>query len=195
MVALAWVGTSALHATWNTSSFVEAFSYLAVGVGGVFLVSCLLKARQLERSLGRTVDTYGSIVVQPRQPAPAPAPQAAPQTTPQSAPAPSAPQTPAASSSPPPAGGAIRLMFPSGPVPVVMGAQLDLAHLSADIRAEVTQHPSRADVLGLRNNGAASWSATLRDGSVQQIDAGRNIRLAPGVKIDFGGGVVAEVVG
>jgi hypothetical protein len=66
--------------------------------------------------------------------------------------------------------------------------------LSEELRAEVTAHPTRPDVLGLKNLGAAPWTATLRDGTQQRIVPERNIRLADGVKIDFGGGLIAEVM-
>lgn len=180
MVVAAWIGTSALHAIWNTQAFVPFFAYLSAGVSGVFLVACLLKARQLEMSMGRSVDTYGSIVVEPDKP---------------SAPAPIKPQvaTPV-----PPA--QLRLVFSNATVPVILNQTLDLTSIpelgdaARDIRAKVTQHPTRPDVLGLKNLGAEAWTATLRDASQQRIVPERNIRLANGVKIDFGNGLVAEVM-
>ncbi len=182
MVGIAWIGTSALHAAWNSQGFVPSLAYLSVAAGGVFVVSCLLKARQLEMALGRTVDTYGSIVVQPGDRPPAAAPARA---------APSAPAAAAAAVSQP---GSIVLQFAAGMVSVRVGEPMDLAAYAPGVRAEVTQHPTRKDVLGLKNTAADEWAVTLRDGSKQTIGQGRNIRLAPGVRIDFGGGRVAEVV-
>ena len=89
---------------------------------------------------------------------------------------------------------ALRLQFQQASIPVQMGEPVDLASLTQGAQAEVTQHPTRADVLGLKNTGQTAWSATLRDGTRQSIDPGRNLRLAAGVRIDFGGGHVAEVV-
>jgi hypothetical protein len=61
--------------------------------------------------------------------------------------------------------------------------------------AEVTRHPTRADVIGLKNTGTRTWTAILRDGTRMEVETGRNIRLAPGVQIDFGGGPIATVEG
>ncbi len=200
-VIYAWLGTSALHAMWNTSNFFEPLQYLAVGAGGVFLVACLLKARQIAMSHGRYTDTYGSIVVgadaaadapQPAAPAAAPRANPAPAAAPQANPAPAA-----APASAPPAAAELRLVFESATLPVAVGP-LDLSQIPAlagATAAEITQHPVRADVLGLKNNGSGDWTATLRDGSLQTINPGRNIRLANGVKIDFGAGITAEVLG
>ncbi len=192
MVGIAWVGTSALHAAWNSQTFVPELAYLAVIAGGVFVVSCLLKARQLEMSLGRTVESYGSIVVQPGDRVPPTPPAAAAATTPAAAAgaSPAQPAAPAVASS---AGGMV-LQFATGGVAVRMGEPLDLSTYAPGVQAEVTQHPTRKEVLGLKNTAAAEWTVTLRDGSRQAVGQGRNIRLAVGVRIDFGGGLVAEVV-
>ncbi len=69
-----------------------------------------------------------------------------------------------------------------------------LAVLGAGVRGDVVPHPSRPGVLGLRNSGAGPWTAHLRDGTRQQIDRDQNIRLAAGVRIDFGGGLIGDVV-
>lgn len=209
----AWVGTSVLHAMWNTSSFVPMFTYLSAGLGGAFLVACLLKARQMEMSLGRTVESYGSIVVgaelagspvSAAGPAPVEPPPAAPQVegpaaTTSGAGQTASPQAAAPATAPAAQSGTtaeLRLLFDAATVPVKVGP-LDLSSVAggAAINAEVTQHPSRTDVLGLKNLGQQSWTATLRDGSQQEIASQRNIRLADGVKIDFGSGVSAEVMG
>jgi hypothetical protein len=63
----------------------------------------------------------------------------------------------------------------------------------AGSRAEVVAHPSRPGVLGLRNSGDRRWSAHLRDGRVQPIEPRQNSRLAPGMSIDFGDGIVAGI--
>lgn len=87
------------------------------------------------------------------------------------------------------------LAFADATVPVVVGQALDLSAVAAaaDIRAEITRHPTRHDVLGLKNLGSAPWTAILRDGSQQPVGPDRNVRLADGVQIDFGNGVVATV--
>ena len=193
----AWVGTSALHAMWNTSSFVPLFMYLSAGLSGAILVACLLKARQLAAAAGRTTETYGSIVVgaDPSSSAP-PAPRPSATPPPPSAP-PSQPdankQSAGVSSTP----SALRLLFESSTVPVALG-QISIpgSQSGDDIVAEVTAHPTRPDVMGLKNIGqSVSWRVVLRDGSEQQIEPGRNIRLAGGVKIYFRDDLMCEVLG
>lgn len=84
-------------------------------------------------------------------------------------------------------------------VPVRAGARLDLGAepalggRGAGVRAEMVPHPSRPGVLGLRNSGERTWNAHLRDGRVQTIAPNQNIRLAAGVRIDFGDGLMAAV--
>lgn len=85
-------------------------------------------------------------------------------------------------------------------IPVRAGATIDLsaepalAGRGSAARGDVVPHPSRAGVLGLRNSGSGVWTAHLRDGRTQQIDRDQNVRLAAGVRIDFGGGVIGNVV-
>jgi hypothetical protein len=74
-----------------------------------------------------------------------------------------------------------------------LGAEPALNGRGAGIRAEVVRHPTRADVLGLRNITEVPWNATLRDGTTQSIAPDRNIRLAPGVRIEFGQALTGSV--
>ncbi|MEM7097859.1 MAG: PrsW family glutamic-type intramembrane protease [Pseudomonadota bacterium] len=191
----AWVGTSALHAMWNTSSFVPLFMYLSAGLSGAILVACLLKARQLATAGGRTTDTYGSIVVGRDAPPPV-SPSGQPPATPP-APPPPTPTNAVPSSPTTSEPSSLRLLFETSTVPVNLGrVNIPGAQASDDIVAEVTSHPTRADVMGLKNLGQTnSWKVVLRDGSEQQIDPGRNIRLAAGVKIYFRDDLMCEVIG
>jgi hypothetical protein len=77
---------------------------------------------------------------------------------------------------------------------VDLGAEPALGGRGAGVVGAVVPHPTRANVLGLRNAGGGSWTARLRDGSQQLIERDQNIRLAPGVQIEFGGGLVGRVV-
>ncbi len=181
----AWVGSSAIHAMWNSLGFVALFGPLSIGIGGLVFVACFLKAKQMDQSLGRQQDGYGSIVVQPDdRPSPSPA----------AAPAPDATAAP-----PPPPQSALFLQSGAVRLPVVPGQQLDFgplkeAGLGVDgLGAEVTTHPTRKDVLGLKNTGDRPWAVTLRDGSQIELETGRNIRLAPGVKINLGNDVTLDV--
>ena len=53
--------------------------------------------------------------------------------------------------------------------------------------AEVAAHPSDPSRWGLRNLGDRPWRATMKDGSVIDIPAGRALPLVDGAEIDFGG--------
>lgn len=52
--------------------------------------------------------------------------------------------------------------------------------------AEVNQHPHDPSIWGLRNLDDEKWVITLEDGSIKDVDPGRNVRLAVGTKINFG---------
>jgi RsiW-degrading membrane proteinase PrsW (M82 family) len=87
----------------------------------------------------------------------------------------------------------------AGQLPLSAGATIDLgaqpllAERGSGVRAEVVPHPSRPGVLGLRNSGERPWLAHLQGGRLQPIAPNQNVRLAPGLRIDFGEGVVATI--
>lgn len=60
--------------------------------------------------------------------------------------------------------------------------------------ALLESHPSRADILGLRNLSGRPWQVRLPDGSSHVVDGGRAVRAVPGMQLDFGGksGVVLD---
>lgn len=195
IVLVAYLVAAALHGLWD-SSLPPAALYFVGGASGLLAVACLMKARQLEASLfGRATATFGSIVVDrpfvAAAPASVPPPAAPPAAAPAWAPPPGA-------AAPAPAGlslsvGDLRLSLSRGRV-IDFAAEPGLAGRGQGVRAEVTSHPTKPDVLGLRNLGAGTWYARLRDGSLQAVEAQRSLRLAPGVSVDFGGGLVAQVV-
>ena len=51
---------------------------------------------------------------------------------------------------------------------------------------EVTRHPTDQTRWGLKNLSAESWSATLGDGSIREIEPMKNLTIAPGIRIHFG---------
>jgi hypothetical protein len=138
---------------------------------------------------------------EPPQPAPAPAwPSVEPNLQPQ---APT--ETFAAHAGPPPSSAStseqlLVLEVAGLIIPIRAGALIDLGAepalggRGAGAHGEVVPHPSRPGVLGLRNSGERSWTAHLRDGRVQPIERNQNIRMAAGVRIDFGDGLVGAVV-
>ena len=52
--------------------------------------------------------------------------------------------------------------------------------------AVVETHPSRPDMIGLRNLGESPWQATVPGGQTHPVAAGQAVRLLPGLRIDFG---------
>ena len=168
--------------------------YVIAVVAGVFAGAALLKARQIDATeLGRENFTSGSIVVDRRQPAAGHAPAGAAPPPPRVAPV--APQaTPTSTEGP------LALDLDGLLLPLRSGSALDLsiepalAGRGAGILGQIVPHPTRANVLGLQNAGDKTWTARLRDGSQQMIEKNQNIRLAPGVQIDFGGGLTGRVV-
>jgi RsiW-degrading membrane proteinase PrsW (M82 family) len=195
-VLFAWLGTATLHAIWNTQTFIPIFSYVSALASGAFLVACLLKARQLDMSLGHSVDSYGSIVVNPN---PGSASGSGDHYTDQTPVQVSPRVQPSSVEAAAQLTAVLGLVFGETTIPVEPGKIVNLGGIpelsdrGAGIVGEVTRHPTRHDVLGLKNLGAEAWIAHLRDGTEQPIDTQRNIRLAPGVKIDFGRGLQAEV--
>jgi DNA-binding helix-hairpin-helix protein with protein kinase domain len=55
------------------------------------------------------------------------------------------------------------------------------------IGAVVEAHPTRTDVLGLRNQSGDIWRLTLRDATEVAVHPGSAMRLIDGARIDFGG--------
>ncbi len=205
LLAIGYLTASVLHANNNTSGLGPGFViYITGTMTAVMFIACLLKARQIEASLfGRAAETGGSIIVTAEnRPVPVPVPMAAvPAAPPPVASAPVAPP-PAAAAAPtvPVTPSALGLSLSGQLLRLDPGVALDLSMVTAlagrgaGVRGEITRHPTNPSVIGLKNLGATAWSARLRDGSVQAIEPGRNLRLAPGVQVDFGNGLVADVV-
>jgi eukaryotic-like serine/threonine-protein kinase len=52
--------------------------------------------------------------------------------------------------------------------------------------AGVTQHPKDPSIWGLKNLSGEKWVITTADGSMRDVDPGRNVRLAADTTINFG---------
>ncbi|HYE47827.1 MAG TPA: PrsW family glutamic-type intramembrane protease [Caulobacter sp.] len=189
LIGIGYAASSVIHALWNSVGQINPnLNYVVAVVSAIGAGACLLKARQIEATVyGRENLTGGSIIVD--RPPVAPRPVAQPVHNPGPAPAkrPSADQP-------------LALDIDGMTLPLRGGAVLDLGAEPAlggrgqGVTGQVVPHPSRAHVLGLRNSGTIAWTARLRDGSQQVIEQNQNIRLAPGVQIDFGGGLTGRVV-
>lgn len=193
------LAASVLHAFWNSLGQYIPFGLLISAVFMAFVAAAvILKARQLALVEGNTeIDTMGSIVV-PKDakrpaPAPAPAPPAASAPPPPPRPAP-APRAAAEAEKP------VMMQVDGVSFPLRAGENLGfaddprLAGKAAGVEAAVVAHPTKPNVVGLRNAGQGAWTARLRDGSKQVIEHNQNIRLAPTVQVDFGNGLVGTVV-
>ncbi|GEM_PF-2717693 len=205
IMLIGFVAASAIHAVWNSFAKVIPFGFYLVAIlMAVITASVVLKARQLAAvAAPESLDTSGSIVVpkdaqrpaaQPAagaaRPAPAPAPSA---PTPRPAPAPAPSAAPAVEKP-------VMLQVDGVSFPLRAGENLGfaddprLAEKAAGVEAAVVAHPTKPNVVGLRNAGQTAWTARLRDGSKQVIEHNQNIRLAPTVQVDFGNGLVGTVV-
>ncbi len=52
--------------------------------------------------------------------------------------------------------------------------------------AAVQRHPQNKDVWGLKNLSTVKWVSTAPDGTVRDVEPGRSVSLAAGVKVNFG---------
>ena len=188
----AWVVASVIHALWNSAGTIHVYAYyLVAGISVVVAIACLLKARQLDLAMrGEPAETSGSIIVEAAHRPHAAHPPVAPVFAPP-APAP----TPAAVPNELLHLDVEGVHIPLRPHMVIdLSAEPALRGRGAGVSATVVPHPSRANVVGLRNSGSVAWTARLRDGSQQQIDRDQSIRLAPGVSIAFNDGLLGSVV-
>jgi eukaryotic-like serine/threonine-protein kinase len=53
--------------------------------------------------------------------------------------------------------------------------------------AEVAAHPRDPAILGLRNLTSGKWVMTNAEGVMKDVEPGRSVTIAPGVKVNFGG--------
>ena len=154
----------------------------------ILCAAILLKGRRHSSGARQTAPyppaPYGGMPPQPGAfPAYAPQPHAVPL----------APPAPAAAEPP------LQIDVDGVAIPLREGLRIDLGGEPAlggrgqGVRGDIVPHPRRPGVLGIRNAGESAWTAHLRDGRDQPIDKSQNVRLAPGVCIDFGDGLVGEV--
>jgi DNA-binding helix-hairpin-helix protein with protein kinase domain len=85
----------------------------------------------------------------------------------------------------------LRLQFERSFVVLTETTRLFRHHLHGDydftnVVAEVTPHPVKPDVWGIRNACEGPWRVVLADGAEHQVEAGKTIVLVSGATIDFG---------
>jgi len=78
-------------------------------------------------------------------------------------------------------------------LPLSIGIRLDTNDVSGletterdGAVAEVTAHPKKPELLGLRNLSSRPWKVTMPDGTVKDVAPSQNMRLAAGVAVEFG---------
>ncbi|HET9730689.1 MAG TPA: serine/threonine protein kinase [Acidimicrobiia bacterium] len=83
------------------------------------------------------------------------------------------------------------LIIDGRPLALGLGTVVSGHHLRRDYDydtriAEVTQHPQRKELLGLRNLTSHPWIVTLPDGEEREVEPERSVRIAHDTYIDFG---------
>jgi serine/threonine protein kinase len=56
----------------------------------------------------------------------------------------------------------------------------------SEVIASVNQHPDFPDVWGLKNHSSETWHVTTVDGVTTKVHTGQNVKIALGIKINFG---------
>ncbi|MGD0088674.1 MAG: serine/threonine protein kinase [Planctomycetota bacterium] len=59
--------------------------------------------------------------------------------------------------------------------------------------AEVVRHPSNPQLWGLKNLSGDKWVMTAADSALHDVEPGRSVSLAQGIKINFGHGAEGEI--
>jgi hypothetical protein len=85
------------------------------------------------------------------------------------------------------------LLFGREIVVLTPGGRVALRHLNPDRSldfsnhgAVIEAHPDKPNIWGLRNLTSVPWRATMPDGDVVTVEAGRAVRIVPGAVFDFG---------
>lgn len=68
----------------------------------------------------------------------------------------------------------------------IRGEQVNYTKDAAAVVAKVEAHPTRANLIGLRNMTNAPWRASLPEGTSHLVPSGQAVRIAPGTTIEFG---------
>ncbi|MCC3306025.1 serine/threonine protein kinase [Sneathiella sp. HT1-7] len=68
----------------------------------------------------------------------------------------------------------------------IRAEHLDSADDATTIMAKVESHPTRANLIGLRNLTNAPWRVSLPEGTSHIVPSGQAVRIAPGTTIEFG---------
>jgi hypothetical protein len=191
-----------LHATWNTLSYwqnpmhsdgVRAFAagvqFLVGALSFAWLVSAIVKGRQLSPTRAENFAT--NAVIDGPPPAPQPMRQA-PQPIRQAPPAPVVDKQPVPRAMPND-GARFELRIGTRVVSLLEGTQLkerDIIGLEAKhgdgVIGRITTNPKDPSVLGLTNVSTSAWSAKLAKGDVREVPVDKTIKLANGTTIDFG---------
>lgn len=188
LIGVGWLTAACLHALWDASTSQSSGLLIVNGSATlVVFLACLLKARQIDATMrGGPVDTGGSIIVDEAARPIVAGGQGRPAEKPAVAPVPRQTTN-------------LALAVAGHRLPLAPDCSIDLGAVPAlagrgsGVSGQVIRHPKNPTVLGLRNTGSQSWTVTMIDGKLQEVAPNKNIRLLPGLRIEFADDVVGLV--
>ncbi len=163
ILVVGYLTAATLHALWNAAPNIWVSIFAGI-LAYTFLMAAILKARELSPDRSQNWATIYA-------PSSSPPPQSS---------------VPTVISSP------FCLSINQRLIPLDLGRQIpsqEIPGLGAQSRgvvAQVTSHPQDPHKLGLKNCSYQAWSVTFLDGQQTNIDSGKNIKLAIGMRINFG---------
>jgi RsiW-degrading membrane proteinase PrsW (M82 family) len=162
ILIVGYLTAATLHTLWNASPNIWVSIFAGI-LAYTFLIAAILKARELSPHRPQNWATS---------------------------------YAPSSSPPPPPVSTVISspfsLSIQQRVIPLHLGKQIPsrqipgLGSQSRGVVAEVTSHPQDPHKLGLKNCSYQVWSVTFPDGRQTNIDAGKSIKLAIGMRINFG---------
>lgn len=84
---------------------------------------------------------------------------------------------------------AYRIISDFGELDLEVGQEIDLMkimsghNVNSECRALVVRHPTEANICGLKNLSPWSWTVKLADGTLLDVQPGKNLKLTDGAKI------------
>lgn len=163
ILVVGYLTAATLHTLWNAAPNIWVRIFAGF-IAYAFLIAAILKARELSPDRSQNWATIYA---------------------PSSSPPPHSPVSPVISSP-------FCLSIQQRVIPLGLGRQIPsreipgLGSQSHGVVAEVTSHPQDPHKLGLKNCSYQVWSVTFPDGRQTNIDSGKSIKLAIGMRINFG---------
>ena len=70
----------------------------------------------------------------------------------------------------------------------------DLSDDISTVVGEISTHPTKPGVLGLKNNDILPWEIVLKDGSFKMLEPGKNISIGTIAEIKFKRDCLAKII-